>query len=113
MCTYAHGRSHCITSMLELQGVGVCRYIAERVSKFLPLVTPILQPLEPPHENFEVVALYDFPPKENVDLPLTKGQRVTIINSSRPHWWRARSEQGIEGYVPSNYVKKVGLETEE
>lgn len=87
-------------------------WAAVKATKFL-LVTPTSQPMEPPHENFEVVALYDFPPKENVDLPLTKGQRVTIINSSRPHWWRARSEQGAEGYVPSNYVKKVGLETEE
>ena len=69
--------------------------------------------MKPPHEHFEVVALYEFRSKENVDLPLAKGQRVTIIDSSKPHWWKARNERGEEGYVPSNYVKKVGLETEE
>ena len=59
------------------------------------------------------MALYEFQPNDNIDLPLAKGQRVTIINSSKPNWWRACNECGEEGYVPSNYVKKVGLETEE
>ena len=73
----------------------------------------ISQPKEPPHEHFEVVALYEFQPNDIVDLPLAKGQRVTIINSSKPNWWKARNERGKEGYVPSNYVKEAGLETEE
>ena len=57
--------------------------------------------------------MYDYTPSDQVDLPLQKGQKVTIINSSRPHWWKAKNNYGQEGYVPSNYVKKIGLETEE
>ena len=69
--------------------------------------------MEPAHEDFEVIAMYDYTPSDTVDLPLTKGQVVRIINSVRPHWWKARNNKGQEGYVPSNYVKKVGVETEE
>ena len=69
--------------------------------------------MEPAHEDFEVIAMYDYAPSDNVDLPLTKGQVVRIVNSVRPHWWKARNNKGQEGYVPSNYVKKVGVETEE
>ena len=69
--------------------------------------------MEPPHEDFDVIAMYEYTPSDNVDLPLTKGQVVRIVNSSRPHWWKARNNKGQEGYVPSNYVKKVGVEAEE
>ena len=71
--------------------------------------------MEPAHEDFDVIAIYDFTPSssDNKDLPLTKGQIVHIVNSVRLHWWKARNNKGQEGYVPSNYVKKVGVETEE
>jgi tyrosine-protein kinase Tec len=69
--------------------------------------------VEPPHEDFDVVALYDYAPSDTADLPLTKGQLVRIINSTRPHWWKARNSRNQEGYVPSNYVKKIGMETED
>ncbi|XP_062514060.1 tyrosine-protein kinase Tec-like [Corticium candelabrum] len=64
-------------------------------------------------QGFEVMAIYDYRPTESGDLPLNKGQRVLIIDESRDHWWNARNEYGQEGFVPSNYVRKVGLESEE
>jgi hypothetical protein len=57
--------------------------------------------------------MYDYPGIEKGDLPLTKGQTVFIFDNSRDHWWRAKDDRGREGFVPSNYVKKVGLESEE
>ena len=74
--------------------------------------------------------MYDYPGIEKGDLPLHKGQKVFIFDNSRDHWWRARNENGLvnenvrmtilynrlcrmEGFVPSNYVKNVGLESEE
>ncbi|CAI8051711.1 Tyrosine-protein kinase BTK, partial [Geodia barretti] len=59
------------------------------------------------HE-FDVVAMYSYPGQEQGDLALVKGQKYIVFDDARPHWWRARDERGREGYVPSNYVKKVG-----
>ena len=50
---------------------------------------------------------------ESGDLRLQKGERVVIFDNQREHWWKARNSKGDEGYVPANYVKKVGLESEE
>ena len=69
--------------------------------------------------------MYDYPGTEKGDLPLHRGQKVFIFDNSTD-WWRARNENGlvnknvrmtlnlcrIEGFVPSNYVKYVGLENE-
>ncbi|XP_065838243.1 tyrosine-protein kinase BTK-like [Oscarella lobularis] len=66
-----------------------------------------------PPKPFEVVAIYDYRPTETGDLPLRKGQRVQILDNRREHWWSARDEYGQEGFIPSNYVRKVGLESEE
>lgn len=76
--------------------------------------------------------MYDYPGIERGDLPLQKDQKVTVFDDSRDHWWRARNEKGYyynhtlvsfqvfvllcfsqEGFIPSNYVKKFGLDSEE
>ena len=69
--------------------------------------------MEPAHEDFDVIAMYDFTPSDKEDLPLTEGQVVRIVDSVQPHWWKARNNKGQEGFVPYNFVKKVGVETEE
>ena len=74
--------------------------------------------------------MYDYPGIEKGDLPLHRGQKVFIFDNSTDHWWRARNENGLvnknvrmtpyfiyllcrmEGFVPCNYVKNVGLESE-
>ena len=56
--------------------------------------------------------MYDYAAPESGDLPLVKGERVVIFEYQRQHWWKARNAKGSEGYVPANYVKKVGLESE-
>lgn len=57
--------------------------------------------------------MYDYYAPESGDLALSKGERVIIFDNQRQHWWKARNNRGEEGYVPANYVRKVGLESEE
>ena len=59
-----------------------------------PNPDPDAPPPLPPRDMFEVVALYDYPGLEEGDLPLTKGERVTVFNVSVKNWYRARNQQG-------------------
>ena len=80
----------------------------------LPPPVPVRPPVtEPPKATFEVVALYDYNGIEKGDLPLQKGQKLIVIDNSREYWWKARDSNGREGFVPSNYVRKAGLESED
>lgn len=49
---------------------------------------------EPKTNEFEVIAMYDYPGLERGDLPLIKGQKVTVFDDSREYWWRARDDKG-------------------
>ncbi|NXQ79920.1 HCK kinase, partial [Nyctibius grandis] len=61
-----------------------------------------------------VLALYDYEAMHAGDLSFQKGERLKVLEESG-EWWRARSlATGREGFIPSNYVARVGsLETEE
>ncbi|XP_063312060.1 proto-oncogene tyrosine-protein kinase Src isoform X1 [Pelobates fuscus] len=56
------------------------------------------------------VALYDYESRTESDLSFKKGDRLQIVNNTRPDiregdWWLARSlSSGQTGYIPSNYV---------
>lgn len=41
-----------------------------------------------------VIALQDYPPMGDNDLPLQKGQEYVLINSSNSDWWAVRSNTG-------------------
>ena len=49
---------------------------------------------EPKTIEFDVIAMYDYPGLERGDLPLVKGQKVTVFDDSREFWWRARDAKG-------------------
>ncbi|KAM9835081.1 tyrosine-protein kinase Tec isoform X1 [Syngnathus typhle] len=57
-----------------------------------------------------VVALYDFAGSEPHDLSLVKGDEYVIVERCDVNWYKARNQDGDEGYIPSNYVteKKSG-----
>ncbi|XP_061921831.1 tyrosine-protein kinase Tec isoform X1 [Entelurus aequoreus] len=57
-----------------------------------------------------VVALYDFAGSEPHDLQLVQGGEYVIVERCDLNWFKARNQQGEEGYIPSNYVteKKSG-----
>ncbi|XP_054852216.1 tyrosine-protein kinase BTK [Eublepharis macularius] len=55
----------------------------------------------------KVVALYDYTPMNEQDLQLQKGEEYIILEESNELWWRAQSQNGAEGYIPSNYVTET------
>uniref|UniRef100_A0A7N6F6Y1 Tyrosine-protein kinase n=1 Tax=Anabas testudineus TaxID=64144 RepID=A0A7N6F6Y1_ANATE len=58
-----------------------------------------------------VVALKDYIPLGDDDLPLQKDQEYILIKSSHPEWWTVQDDQGNTGFVPSTYVaEKSGKE---
>nr|XP_033801870.1 tyrosine-protein kinase Tec [Geotrypetes seraphini]XP_033801879.1 tyrosine-protein kinase Tec [Geotrypetes seraphini]XP_033801889.1 tyrosine-protein kinase Tec [Geotrypetes seraphini]XP_033801899.1 tyrosine-protein kinase Tec [Geotrypetes seraphini] len=68
-------------------------------------------PLEEDEQNEEekeeeevVIAMFDFHAAEPHDLDLVKGEEYIVLEKKDVHWWRARNLQGMEGYIPSNYV---------
>uniref|UniRef100_A0A673G025 Tyrosine-protein kinase n=1 Tax=Sinocyclocheilus rhinocerous TaxID=307959 RepID=A0A673G025_9TELE len=59
------------------------------------------------------IALYDYEAMHEGDLGFKKGDRLKILQESG-EWWKAASlSTGQEGFIPSNYVAKDTLETEE
>uniref|UniRef100_A0AAY4E200 Tyrosine-protein kinase n=1 Tax=Denticeps clupeoides TaxID=299321 RepID=A0AAY4E200_9TELE len=59
------------------------------------------------------IALYDYEGMHEGDLGFKKGDKLKILEESG-EWWKAKSlASGKEGYIPSNYVAKDTLETEE
>ncbi|KAK7097302.1 tyrosine-protein kinase Btk-like [Littorina saxatilis] len=66
---------------------------------------PLPQPRST-NEKLVYIAIYDYDPVEEGDLPLSKGEQYEILDNSREHWWLAKNENGRRGYIPSNYVKK-------
>lgn len=59
------------------------------------------------------IALFDYEAIHEGDLGFKKGDKLRILEESG-EWWRAKSiSTGQEGYIPSNYVAKDTLETED
>uniref|UniRef100_A0A9J7Z8K2 Tyrosine-protein kinase n=2 Tax=Cyprinus carpio TaxID=7962 RepID=A0A9J7Z8K2_CYPCA len=55
----------------------------------------------------ECVARYNFPGTANQDLPMCKGDVLTIIGVTKdPNWYKAKNAAGREGIIPANYVQK-------
>jgi peroxin-13 len=53
-------------------------------------------------------ALYDFTPQDpNVEMALSKGDIVAIIQKLDGGWWRGRKRDGSMGFVPGNYLDVI------
>lgn len=107
----------------DYQGGGYTRssFIATQPLPPIPSANePSVKPLPTPRERREpekkaaevVVAIYDFVGTEQGDLSLTKGDHLTVIEKHSDHWWIAKNSRGQQGYIPSNYVRRQGLESE-
>ncbi|XP_007250839.2 tyrosine-protein kinase HCK [Astyanax mexicanus] len=72
----------------------------------------------PPPSNTDggeniAIALYDYEGLHDGDLGFKKGDKLKILQESG-EWWRAMSlSSGEEGFIPSNYVAKDTLQTED
>jgi len=61
---------------------------------------------------FKVVAMFPFTKRLKDELTFEKGDHLDILNTRNSNWWMV-SRKGREGYIPSQYVAKVGsLEAE-
>lgn len=78
----------------------------------LPLGELPTTPSKSVDKKFEVVVQYDFSAPEEGDLPISKGEKLWILDNNREHWWRAENMRGEQGNIPSNYVQEIGLSTE-
>uniref|UniRef100_A0A4W6CJ04 Tyrosine-protein kinase n=1 Tax=Lates calcarifer TaxID=8187 RepID=A0A4W6CJ04_LATCA len=61
-------------------------------------------PQLPDPEVRMVIALQDYAPLGDDDLPLQKDQEYVLVKSTHPDWWAVQDSQGNTGYVPSTYV---------
>lgn len=52
-------------------------------------------------------AAFDFPPENERELELKKGDVVEVLQEVE-EWWYGILPNGKEGYFPSNYVEKIG-----
>ncbi|XP_056150145.1 tyrosine-protein kinase Blk [Lampris incognitus] len=71
--------------------------------------TPQARNSQTPADNDEdvVVALHNFKPTNNADLPFKKGDRLKVLQQN-DDWWLARSlVTGDEGYIPCTYVARA------
>lgn len=63
--------------------------------------------------NFQYVAIFDYDARTKDDLTIRKSDLLEIINRKSSAWWKAKNENGQEGWIPSNYVaKRDSLESE-
>eukprot|EP00050_Salpingoeca_kvevrii_P006923 m.292666 g.292666 ORF g.292666 m.292666 type:complete len:708 (+) comp12656_c0_seq1:283-2406(+) len=75
---------------------------------------PMVQPgsMPQPGAGFEVVAMYEYKSAEPLDLSLSEGEKLFILDCTEEHWWKAQNMAGKIGFVPRNYIRRSGLEAE-
>ena len=53
-----------------------------------------------------VVAKYDYQAQDKQELDIRKNEKLVLLDDTK-HWWKVLNREGLSGFVPSNYVKKV------
>ncbi|KAL4225709.1 hypothetical protein ACF0H5_016398 [Mactra antiquata] len=59
-----------------------------------------------PAPRMKVITKYDFPGKDEEDLPFKKGEVLEIISKDEEKWWQAKNKDGRVGQIPVPYVVK-------
>uniref|UniRef100_A0A8C1WUI2 Tyrosine-protein kinase n=1 Tax=Cyprinus carpio TaxID=7962 RepID=A0A8C1WUI2_CYPCA len=84
--------------------------LAAGCSEYYPSGAKPLPPTPDPMRRFSdpeeriVVALRNFSPVEDTDLPLHKDEEYFVVDSSETNWWTVRDKDGNVGTVPCIYV---------
>jgi len=69
--------------------------------------SPSNPPFEPSNAQF-YRAIFDFMPRNPAsEIALKKGDIVAVTGLTESNWWRARTRDGREGYVPATYLEIV------
>ena len=55
--------------------------------------------------------MYSYVASQPGDLTITKDEVITILEE-KPNWWRAQNKDGASGFVPSNYLRDIGMDSE-
>lgn len=64
-------------------------------------------------DHFVANVLHTFKARMAEELTVNEGEVVTVTEAEDADWWKARSSDGREGYVPANYLApQNALETE-
>uniref|UniRef100_A0A3Q2CUL2 SH3 domain-containing protein n=1 Tax=Cyprinodon variegatus TaxID=28743 RepID=A0A3Q2CUL2_CYPVA len=91
----------------EQQNRAQVHYVKDPTSGSKAAVKPVCE------SECDAIALYDYEGIHEGDLGFKKGEKLRILEESG-EWWRAMLiSTGKEGYIPSNYVAKDTLETED
>lgn len=77
-------------------------------------------PLPPPSASASAVAqkaldvrvMYSYTATQPGDLSMAEGDKLVVLEQAEANWWKARDAQGRVGYIPSNYVRPCGIESE-
>ncbi|VDN02923.1 unnamed protein product [Thelazia callipaeda] len=56
-------------------------------------------------DDVYVVVKYDYDAQEEGELTIKKNERLKLIDDTK-NWWKVVNEEGVFGFVPSNYVRK-------
>ncbi|XP_055033950.2 tyrosine-protein kinase ITK/TSK [Misgurnus anguillicaudatus] len=92
----------------EKQAAGCCEYYPNGAKPLPPTPDPSRRSSD--SEERIVVALKNFTPDEESDLPLHKDEEYFIVDSSEPNWWTVRDKNGHVGSVPCIYIaEKVDI----
>lgn len=63
-------------------------------------------------QALEVRVMYSYTATQPGDLSMNEGDKLVVLEQAEANWWKARDGQGRVGYIPSNYVRPCGIESE-
>ncbi|XP_062855926.1 tyrosine-protein kinase ITK/TSK isoform X2 [Trichomycterus rosablanca] len=101
---FGEGRWRCC-HMTEKLAPGCSEYYPSECASKKPL-----PPTPDPQRRFSdpperiVVALKNFTPQEDTDIPLHKDEEYIVIDCSETNWWTVRDKDGNVGTVPCIYI---------
>ncbi|CAM4614536.1 unnamed protein product [Leuciscus chuanchicus] len=98
---WGEGKWRCCHQTEKL-ATGCSEYYPNGAKPLPPTPDPTRRSSDP--EDRVVVALRNFSPEEETDLPLHKDEEYFIVDCSEPNWWTVRDKDGNVGSVPCVYI---------
>ncbi|KAL8190277.1 UNVERIFIED_CONTAM: hypothetical protein K2H54_046961 [Gekko kuhli] len=61
----------------------------------------------------EALAIYNYEPQGNSDVPLVRDSKYYVLKDDDPDWWQVRDLEGNEGFAPCAYMKEIAEPSDE